>query len=83
LNDEAEELNYSEFPVWKHDTGVVVSDPSKEEHSFSHRLNDDATIDSICPRCFETVGHCLEEGDLERQNKTTFATHRVSSTIAA
>jgi hypothetical protein len=37
-----------------------------EHTSFTRHLNDDATIDSICPRCFATVGHCLQEADLER-----------------
>jgi len=37
-----------------------------EHSSFTRRLNDDATIDSICPRCFATVGHCLQEADLEK-----------------
>ena len=37
-----------------------------EHSSFTRRLNDDATIDSICPRCFATVGPCLLEADLEK-----------------
>ena len=43
-----------------------MSAPFKERCSFPHRLNDDATIDSICPRCFVTVGHGLQEADVER-----------------
>ena len=46
-----------------------VSAPSKEQCSFPHRFNDDATIDSICPRCFITVGHCLQEAALERAER--------------
>jgi len=37
-----------------------------EHHSFIRRSNDDATIDSICSRCFATVGPSLQQADLER-----------------
>lgn len=33
---------------------------------FPHRSNSDGTIDSICPRCFATVGTSTWEADLER-----------------
>src|ERR1019366_8349759 len=33
-------------------------------------LNDDATIDSICPRCFVIVGHCLQEADFEKAEQS-------------
>jgi hypothetical protein len=49
------------------------SDPplqSKEQDSFARRLNDDATINSICPRCFVIVGHRLQEADLERAEQS-------------
>jgi hypothetical protein len=32
---------------------------------FPHRTNPDGTIDSFCPRCFETVGTSTWEADLE------------------
>lgn len=33
---------------------------------FPHRTNRDGTIDSICPRCFATIGKSHWEIDLER-----------------
>jgi len=33
---------------------------------FSHRTNPDGTIDSICPRCYTTIGNAHWEADLER-----------------
>jgi len=33
---------------------------------FPHRMNKDGTIDSICPRCFATVGCSTWEADLDR-----------------
>jgi hypothetical protein len=33
---------------------------------FPHRTNPDGTIDSICPRCFATIGTFMCEADLER-----------------
>ena len=33
---------------------------------FPHRSNVDGTIDSICPRCFATIGTSTWEADLER-----------------
>ena len=33
---------------------------------FPHRDNQDGSIDSICPRCFVTVGTSSREADLER-----------------
>ena len=32
---------------------------------FSHRVNDDGTIDSICPQCFKTVATATQESDLD------------------
>ena len=32
---------------------------------FPHRINSDGTIDSICQRCFVTVGSSTVESDLE------------------
>ena len=37
-----------------------------EHHLFARRSNDNAIIESICKRCFATVGPCLQEADLER-----------------
>lgn len=33
---------------------------------FPHRMNKDGTTDSICPRCFTTVGRSTWEADLDR-----------------
>ena len=33
---------------------------------FPHRCNKDGTIDSICPRCFATIGTSTWEADLEK-----------------
>lgn len=33
---------------------------------FPHRMNKDGTIDSICPRCYATIGTSTWEADLER-----------------
>jgi hypothetical protein len=33
---------------------------------FSHRMNKDGTTDSICPRCFTTIGRSTWEADLDR-----------------
>lgn len=33
--------------------------------SFAHRENDDGTVDSICLACFQTVGECERERDLQ------------------
>lgn len=32
--------------------------------SFPHRANQDGTIDSICPRCYVTIGTSTLEADL-------------------
>jgi hypothetical protein len=48
-----------------------------EHHSFTRRLNNDATIDSICPRCFATVGHSLQEADLERAEQNHICNPRL------
>jgi len=33
---------------------------------FPHRMNKNGTIDSVCPRCFATVGCSTWEADLDR-----------------
>ena len=33
---------------------------------FPHRMNKDGTIDSVCPRCFATVGRSTWEAELDR-----------------
>jgi hypothetical protein len=33
---------------------------------FPHRMNEDGTIDSICPHCFVTIGCSTWEADLDR-----------------
>lgn len=33
---------------------------------FPHRMNNDGTTDSICPKCFTTVGCSTWEADLDR-----------------
>lgn len=35
------------------------------DHMFSRRFNCDGTIDSICHRCFMTIGTVVREADLE------------------
>ena len=37
--------------------------------NFPHRSNEDGSIDSICPRCFATVGSSMWEADLEELEK--------------
>jgi hypothetical protein len=32
---------------------------------FAHRRNDDGTVDSICPTCFQTIAHTIREPDLQ------------------
>ena len=36
---------------------------------FAHRPNPDETIDSICPRCFQTVAHVKYEAELPRHEQ--------------
>lgn len=36
------------------------------QSKFPHRMNKDGTIDSICPRCYATIGTSTWEADLER-----------------
>lgn len=36
------------------------------QSSFPHRMNNDGTIDAICPRCYATIGTSTLEADLER-----------------
>ena len=36
------------------------------EPPFPHRINGDGTFDSICPRCFVTVGTSNNEAELEQ-----------------
>jgi len=38
--------------------------PSSEQLKFAHRFIPDGTVDSICPRCFVTVGSASNETDL-------------------
>ncbi len=37
-----------------------------ESPKFAHRSNLDGTMDSICPRCIETVATVYDEGELLR-----------------
>jgi hypothetical protein len=37
---------------------------------FPHRINRDGTIDSICSRCYVTIGTSTTEADLERIEMT-------------
>lgn len=39
---------------------------SRSSFGFTHRFNDDGTIDAICRQCFITVASVHKEGDLER-----------------
>jgi hypothetical protein len=43
-----------------------MSDPGPEAVHFPHRLNHNGTIDSICPKCFATIGTSMWEADLDR-----------------
>jgi len=36
------------------------------QSQFPHRMNKDGTIDSICRRCFATIGCSTWEADLDR-----------------
>jgi len=36
---------------------------------FSHRKNDDDSIDSICPHCFKTVATSTQESDLRQAER--------------
>jgi len=42
-----------------------MSEIDTRTQRFPHRANRDGTIDSICPRCYETVGTSTWESDLE------------------
>jgi hypothetical protein len=33
---------------------------------YTHRANDDGTLDSICPQCYSRIGTSVWEADLER-----------------
>jgi hypothetical protein len=33
---------------------------------FPHRVNEDGIVDSICPRCYVTIGSSERESDLEK-----------------
>jgi hypothetical protein len=41
----------------------------EQEESFSHRFNQDGSIDSICRRCFATVATVKSESELKRPEK--------------
>ena len=43
-----------------------MSEIDTRTQRFPHRANRDGTIDSICPRCFVTVGTSNWEPELER-----------------
>ncbi len=38
----------------------------KERMKYAHRINEDGSLDSICPRCFITIANSTWEADLER-----------------
>lgn len=40
-----------------------------ENLKFAHRYNPDGTIDSICPRCFQTIAHVKYEAELPRNEQ--------------
>jgi hypothetical protein len=42
-----------------------MQEPYSERSRYPHRPNGDGTIDSICPRCFLTIGCSTWEADLE------------------
>jgi hypothetical protein len=39
---------------------------SRKQAKYPHRINGDGTIDSICARCFVTIGTSTWESELER-----------------
>jgi hypothetical protein len=39
--------------------------PQVKYVKYPHRTNPDGTIDSICPRCFMTIGTSFSESELE------------------
>jgi hypothetical protein len=45
--------------------GVEMPNSDTVTRHFPHRTNPNGTIDSICPRCYETVGTSTWESDLE------------------
>lgn len=38
----------------------------RERMRYAHRINEDGTLDSICPCCFLTIATSTWEADLER-----------------
>jgi hypothetical protein len=59
---------------------------------FPHRMNKNGTIDSICPRCFTTIGCSTWEADLDRMEAahvcepsrlSTFSQHRRMPVVPA
>jgi len=59
---------------------------------FPHRMNKNGTIDSICPRCFTTIGCSTWEADLDRMEAahvceparlSTFSQHRRMPVVSA
>lgn len=42
-----------------------MQEPRKERVQYAHRVNDDGTLDSICPQCFMTVGTSTWEAELD------------------
>lgn len=55
----------------------MVTQPD-EQFSFAHRLNDDGTFDSICPRCFATVAVKRNETELDSEERRHVCNPRVA-----
>jgi hypothetical protein len=53
------------FAVFDHrQEGSLMQATHQDHWSFTHRLTQDGSFESICPVCFETVGRQEQEEDL-------------------
>jgi hypothetical protein len=43
-----------------------MQEPHLGRVRYAHRVNEDGTLDSICPHCFLTIGTSTWEADLEK-----------------
>ncbi|MGB6692249.1 MAG: hypothetical protein WBE76_30770 [Terracidiphilus sp.] len=56
--------DYRQAIIWSISVLKGEAMPSSEQLKFAHRFIPDGTVDSICPRCFVTVGPAANETDL-------------------
>jgi hypothetical protein len=53
------------FAVFDHrQEGSLMQATHQDQWSFTHRLTQDGSFESVCPVCFETVGRQEQEEDL-------------------